>query len=197
LRDFPDFLRCLRLIPLLGEVLAMAFLHDRPVLGHAVRAFGLALLVPALQACSATPWYYSVRNVDYLTVGDTREVLEARFAPERRDANGRRLNVEGLRVRASHTTEKGDLIEIGEVVLMKDDRSATMPYWLFFENGRLTRWAAQPATPVPDNSHPTAGYYSDGHWPAMPVHGPAGHWAGDGAWSPTHGPAYHAAPVCR
>lgn len=89
----------------------------------------------AVSAGCATPvkHYYSDRSLDQINVGADRPHILAMF--------------EGMEIRSKQRDPAGNLLEVGEVVLI-NSASERKSYWFLFKNGRLAQWGPgkDPAT---------------------------------------------------
>jgi tetratricopeptide (TPR) repeat protein len=91
----------------------------------------------AVSAGCATPikHYYSDKNLNQINVGADRPHILAMF--------------EGMEIRSKQRDPAGNLLEVGEVILI-NSASERKPYWFLFKNGRLAQWGPRedPATPL-------------------------------------------------
>ena len=89
----------------------------------------------AVSAGCATPikHYYSDKNLNQINVGADRPHILAMF--------------EGMEIRSKQRDPAGNLLEVGEVILI-NSASERKPYWFLFKNGRLAQWGPRedPAT---------------------------------------------------
>ncbi len=88
--------------------------------------------------CASTATFtYTERNLGNIRVGDPKERILAIFATN--IASGE--VTQGMTIRAARKDASGNLIEVGEVLLLnEEDIYKLTPYWFLFENGRLVRW---------------------------------------------------------
>ena len=100
----------------------------------------------AVSAGCATPVkdYYSDRNLNQINVGADRPHILAMF--ESTTSKGKTF--EGMEIRSKQTDPAGNLLEVGEVILVNDASKSKTSYWFLFKNGRLARWGPRkdPAT---------------------------------------------------
>ena len=103
------------------------------VLARAVVAVAVALV-----GCASTPTFtYTEGNLGNIGVGDSRERILAIFPSKITNEEVTR----GMTIRAARRDASGNLIEVGEVLLLnEEDVYKLTPYWFLFENGRLVRW---------------------------------------------------------
>ena len=89
----------------------------------------------AVSAGCATPikHYYSDKNLNQINVGADRPHILAMF--------------EGMEIRSKQRDPAGNLLEVGEVILI-NQASEKKSYWFLFKNGRLAQWGPgkDPAT---------------------------------------------------
>ena len=95
---------------------------------------GLALGV----GCAGTTTFtYMESNLRNVRVGDPKERILAIFATK---ITSKEIT-QGMTIRAARRDASGNLIEVGEVLLLnEEDVYKLTPYWFLFENGRLVRW---------------------------------------------------------
>ena len=96
---------------------------------------GLLIIVfVLLSGCATQQRYYTKSNLNFISIGQTKEELLSRFPGQSRSRGA----PPPFSIRAAQKNE-GALIEVGEV-LLTDGVSATVPYWFLFEDGKLIRW---------------------------------------------------------
>jgi hypothetical protein len=94
----------------------------------------LATIVVA--GCASSTWYYYESNLNTLSVGTPKADVLTLFEGGERDGHPR----EGMQIRAARKTERGTLLEVGEVPLMNGASQRITAYWFLFEDGRLVQW---------------------------------------------------------
>lgn len=101
-----------------------------------ILGFILGLLCLVLSGCSSL--YYSDKNLNLISIGDSKEQIMSRFQATKKDGD----NVPGMQIRAARRNSSGKLIEVGEVPLLTQTGGGqvAIPYWFLFENGRLAQW---------------------------------------------------------
>jgi len=88
--------------------------------------------------CASTPTFtYTEDNLRNVRAGDSKERILAIFATKITNEEV----TQGMTIRAARRDASGNLIEVGEVLLLnEEDMYKLTPYWFLFENGRLVRW---------------------------------------------------------
>lgn len=88
--------------------------------------------------CASTPTFtYTEDNLGNVRAGDAKERILAIFATKITNEEV----THGMTIRAARRDASGNLIEVGEVLLLnQEDIYKLTPYWFLFENGRLVRW---------------------------------------------------------
>ena len=106
----------------------------RGVLRRALVGAAVALGV----GCSSTPLLtYTESNLQHIRVGDSKERILAMFAMRMTSEE----ITHGMTIRAAAKDGSGNLIEVGEVLLVnEEDVFKLIPYWFLFENRRLQGW---------------------------------------------------------
>ena len=94
---------------------------------------GMALLL--LVGCATDLLYYTKSNLNYLTLGQTKEKTLSMFPGER---SSNRV-IPGMEIRAAQRSSSGKLLEVGEV-LLSDGVTPTVSHWFMFEDGLLVQW---------------------------------------------------------
>lgn len=88
--------------------------------------------------CASTPTFtYTESNLGNIRVGDPKERILGMFASKITSGE----ITQGMTIRAARRDTSGNLIEVGEVLLLnEEDIYKLTPYWFLFENGRLQGW---------------------------------------------------------
>ena len=88
--------------------------------------------------CASTSTFtYTEGNLGNIRVGDSRERILGMFATKITNDEV----THGMTIRAAQKDASGNLIEVGEVLLLnEEDIYKLTPYWFLFENGRLQGW---------------------------------------------------------
>ena len=103
----------------------------------AVSALALALTLAVQGACSSGTWYYLESTLNKLSVGASKDSLLTAFRGG--EVNGHQTS--GMQIRAAKRTDSGDLLEVGQLVLMDEtNKERKVPYWFLFKNGKLVQW---------------------------------------------------------
>lgn len=101
-----------------------------------LRAIGLLSLI-ILTSCSSTgPWYWKQSSLNSLSLGMSKESLLQTYPGAAQDGR----QVTGMQIRAARKTDRGTLLEVGEVPLIQDVNQTITSYWFLFEDGRLVQW---------------------------------------------------------
>ena len=103
------------------------------VLARAVVAVAVAFV-----GCASTPTFtYTESNLRNVRVGDAKERILGIFATKITNEEV----THGMTIRAARRDASGNLVEVGEVLLLnEEDILKLTPYWFLFENGRLQGW---------------------------------------------------------
>src|SRR5215471_13250740 len=107
-----------------------------PPLRLAASVMALAITL-TVQGCSTGTWYYYESNLNRLSVGMSKDSLLTAFRGG--EVDGKLQS--GMQIRAAKRTDSGDLLEVGQMILMDETNTQRkVPYWFLFKNGRLAQW---------------------------------------------------------
>ena len=103
---------------------------------QSVRAAALLTVTLIIAAgCSINRTYLDT-SLNNLSVGMSKDAVLTYYAFT--TPQGARAH--GMKMRATRQTERGSLLEVGEVPLWDRSVGRDIPYWLLFENGKLIQW---------------------------------------------------------
>ena len=102
------------------------------------RAVVVAVGVVLGFGCASTSTFtYTESNLSKIRVGDPKERILGIFATKITNDEV----THGMTIRAAQKDASGNLLEVGEVLLLnEEDIYKLTPHWFLFENGRLQGW---------------------------------------------------------
>jgi len=111
--------------------------------------------------CASTATFtYTETNLRNVQVGDSKERILGIFASK---VTSEEITP-GMTIRAARRDASGNLIEVGEVLLLnEEDIYKLTPYWFLFENGLLQGWGR------PEDWRAFSGKYQIDFNPSTPV----------------------------